>query len=235
MEQYHISDHVYACVSDGHIVFLDTKRDQYLSLTASNSVYFKIKHDEHKIVINNNLWSEDEINEISEIVQELEKNQIITKKSKRSPVNNFIHFNVPEFDLTDAMLSSMSSINAGRVLKFYLSTFQAIYYLKIKGLHKVVEFLRNRPKSSKFKDRDILEKDVYIFRSLRRFAYTSHNHCYFDCAVLMFYLIKCGHDPQWVFSVQVAPFRAHCWVQVNDILVSDSLFSATSFDPIMIV
>ncbi|MGV9009951.1 lasso peptide biosynthesis B2 protein [Brevundimonas sp.] len=44
-----------------------------------------------------------------------------------------------------------------------------------------------------------------------------------------------GFDARWVFGVRTWPFLAHCWVQVGDLVVGDSLDRVGGFTPIMAV
>ncbi|KAK0342036.1 hypothetical protein LTR94_023885 [Friedmanniomyces endolithicus] len=44
-----------------------------------------------------------------------------------------------------------------------------------------------------------------------------------------------GMDARWVFGVRTWPFLAHCWVQIDDIVVGDSLSRTNGFTPIMAV
>ena len=43
-----------------------------------------------------------------------------------------------------------------------------------------------------------------------------------------------GLDADWVFGVRTWPFLAHCWVQVGDTIVGDSLDRVGGFTPIMV-
>lgn len=44
-----------------------------------------------------------------------------------------------------------------------------------------------------------------------------------------------GVPARWVFGVRTWPFLAHCWVQVEDLIVGDSLERVSGFTPIMAV
>lgn len=48
-------------------------------------------------------------------------------------------------------------------------------------------------------------------------------------------LCKRGVDAAWVFGVRTWPFFAHCWVQVRDVVVGDTLNRVGGFTPIMAV
>jgi len=43
-----------------------------------------------------------------------------------------------------------------------------------------------------------------------------------------------GIASDWIFGVRTWPFAAHCWIQVEDLLVGDSLERVRSYTPIMV-
>lgn len=43
-----------------------------------------------------------------------------------------------------------------------------------------------------------------------------------------------GHDVDWVFGVRTWPFFAHCWLQIDDLVVGDRLERVKAFTPIAI-
>jgi len=55
-------------------------------------------------------------------------------------------------------------------------------------------------------------------------AYRLHHH-----------LRRTGISARWVFGVRTWPFLAHCWVQVGDRIVGDSLDRVAGFTPILAV
>lgn len=57
--------------------------------------------------------------------------------------------------------------------------------------------------------------------------------CLFDSLALVYFLLRQGVRPEWVFGVKVAPFGAHCWVQVDSVLVNDTLDNVRAYVPIM--
>lgn len=73
------------------------------------------------------------------------------------------------------------------------------------------------------------------FCSIRRFFYTARNQCYFDSMVAAIFLSLLGYDPNWVFGVELTPFRAHCWVKVNENILTDQLANVVTFVPIFAV
>lgn len=42
-----------------------------------------------------------------------------------------------------------------------------------------------------------------------------------------------GFRPQWIFGVRTWPFGAHCWLQIDDLVVGDTLDRVRFYTPIM--
>lgn len=44
-----------------------------------------------------------------------------------------------------------------------------------------------------------------------------------------------GHKPSWIFGVRTWPFLAHCWLQIDDQVIGDTVERVQGFTPIMVV
>jgi len=54
------------------------------------------------------------------------------------------------------------------------------------------------------------------------------------------FLVRCvlarrGIHPDWVFGVRTWPFVAHCWLQIGDLVIADTLDRVNRYTPIMVV
>lgn len=59
--------------------------------------------------------------------------------------------------------------------------------------------------------------------------------CLFRSEMLRAYLRALGHDATWTFGVRTWPFRAHCWLQVEDVALDDEAERLAAFHLIMAV
>ena len=59
--------------------------------------------------------------------------------------------------------------------------------------------------------------------------------CLYRSFFLLAFLRRRGLDATWVFGVQTWPFEAHCWLQVGDVVLDDSLDHVRPFTPILAV
>lgn len=58
--------------------------------------------------------------------------------------------------------------------------------------------------------------------------------CLLDSLALADFLHRRGAAPAFVFAVSTAPFSAHCWLQVGDLVINDHLERALAHTPILV-
>ncbi len=51
---------------------------------------------------------------------------------------------------------------------------------------------------------------------------------------LLRFLQRSGVDAQWMFGVRVWPFRAHCWLQADDMALDDAAERLAAYSPILV-
>lgn len=127
--------------------------------------------------------------------------------------------------------------NALRFTSFYQSCRTADKSLSKARIAETIDFVRNRKAiraTSEPVSRGRLLSLVSTFLDLRLF-YPRPYLCLFDSLALIEYLAAYRIFPTWVFGVQGEPFRAHCWVQYDDMLLDDSAERVSKLTPIMIV
>jgi hypothetical protein len=59
--------------------------------------------------------------------------------------------------------------------------------------------------------------------------------CLYQSCQLFHALAGAGLWADWVFAVRTWPFRAHCWIQVDDLVLNDTVDHVASYDPILVV
>jgi hypothetical protein len=77
-------------------------------------------------------------------------------------------------------------------------------------------------------------RDAQVFDQLAPWA-PFQGECLFRAFLLLAYLRLAGRDATWVFGVRTYPFRAHCWVQVGDMLLNDAVERVCAYTPILAV
>ena len=58
--------------------------------------------------------------------------------------------------------------------------------------------------------------------------------CLNEALASLYYLGRRGSAADWVFAVKGAPFAAHCWIQLGDIVLNDSVENVRAYTPIMV-
>ncbi|WP_421937298.1 lasso peptide biosynthesis B2 protein [Phenylobacterium sp.] len=59
--------------------------------------------------------------------------------------------------------------------------------------------------------------------------------CLLRSFMLLRALHRAGHTADWVFGVATWPFRAHCWLQMGDIVLDDTVERVRAYEPILVV
>lgn len=112
------------------------------------------------------------------------------------------------------------------------------YALRICSLerivHRVERLCSSRRTLARPESYDLACELVVKFQQLRPYFPRDYN-CLFDCLALLRLL---GHRhvfPHWIFGVQLAPFAAHCWLQLGNAVLNDRAEYVNAFTPIMVV
>lgn len=57
--------------------------------------------------------------------------------------------------------------------------------------------------------------------------------CFYRCFMLLQLLGTDAHAIDWVFGIRTWPFMAHCWLQVDDVALTDHVDKLAYFSPIL--
>lgn len=76
--------------------------------------------------------------------------------------------------------------------------------------------------------------DLAVYRRLAPWL-PLDGRCFFRSDMLRAYLRTLGHEVRFVFGVRTWPFRAHCWLQVEDVALDDEAERLAAYHPILAV
>lgn len=76
--------------------------------------------------------------------------------------------------------------------------------------------------------------DIAVYRRLVPWL-PLDGRCFFRSDMLRAYLRALGHEVRFVFGVRTWPFRAHCWLQVEDLALDDEAERLAAYHPILAV
>jgi hypothetical protein len=108
----------------------------------------------------------------------------------------------------------------------------ALHY-RGRSFSDVLRAASQTPRAGSGRTGDLLEL-VGRFHAWAPYAPVSAK-CLLRSFMLLRLLRRAGHDVQWVFGVATWPFRAHCWLQVGDVVLDDSVESLAAYQPILVV
>jgi hypothetical protein len=116
------------------------------------------------------------------------------------------------------------------------STISAVRF-RCRSIERVVASVAKHRASAQLTNADLtrLCRLIAIFGRVRPFVFTAKDACLFEALALFEYLMRRGYSPTWVFGVQGAPFAAHCWLQLDNVVLNDSVDHVRGFTPIMAV
>lgn len=83
-------------------------------------------------------------------------------------------------------------------------------------------------------DLERLREETSAFCQLRPW-YPRDYRCLFDSFALSEFLFARRIFSRWVFGVQVMPFGAHCWLQIGELVLNESIEEAGRYTPILAI
>lgn len=248
--EYYLPKHVYLCVVEGIVIFLDLHNDTYVSpepdkmkaVLSVLSIYpdppptSEVNGIEQNAESVGEKCNRDDITET--IVEDLISKKILTIDALAGKEITPVTIKIPPLDLSGYEFGKSAKIKAGHIIKFFMAT--ALTYLKLRftSTEKIVNSVKGRKRKHQFTPSakpDEIRELVEIFKILRPLFFTAKDHCLFDSLALIEFMARNGLYPTWVFGVKIGPFGAHCWVQDDNFIYNESLQNAHHFTPIMTV
>jgi len=233
----YLTPNVYLCALDESVVFLDLKRNQYLTVPSSTltSLRYSVAGFSSVLPSGHRPGASDmpAVGDLEELVATGLLTPLATCGKPASP---------PALESASTALAPglrrASGVRDGRALKRLLLAYSYVSLnMRAGRIHTIVTHLHAsamRHVPHRVDDpNDVLLPLLGSFRHYRTFLYTAHNVCLFNGLVLACFLHYYGLAPTFVIGVRVKPFFAHAWVQVANIVVDDRLEYVQRFTPIL--
>ncbi|WP_454884352.1 lasso peptide biosynthesis B2 protein [Sphingomonas oryzagri] len=207
------------CIADGKAVFLDIARDRYFALPADFSRFAtgRIPH----------LAADSD--EIVAVVETLLPSSIAARHpSLCTPPPAVTHEIVDRASRTSPWLCLPALL--GRILFYKL-------LLRTVGLDRTLRRLSPRGASVDCGERYSSEHLVTVgaaISMLKRYMPLA-DQCLPVALAVADYLRRRGWAPQLVLGVMARPFRAHSWVQLDTMLLTDRIEAVRNFTPILVL
>lgn len=235
IEPVHLAEGVYFCLSQGHGIFLDLKRDMYSAIPVPGAEAGGGGSDVSAAV-------EDAFNRHRDML--LSEGLITAVHKNGSALDAFLKIDRPQcniFHPDDARAFGLGgekgaaiSISGIDLMDTFAASWCASRLLRRRHIAEVVEAVRTRKAHRGAGALEDYRREVAIFRRLRPW-YPRSYLCLWDALALIEFLARRELFPDWIFGVQAQPFGAHCWLQVSGTLLNENTEYAGQFTPIMSV
>jgi hypothetical protein len=211
MQAFVLKPHVRACRDGAAIVFLDLRRDRYWAIALSVAPRIPgLSDDATGEKGAARLLALDLIEASAEEPPQLPHRH-------QSPVERLL--------LPDRVEASTSDW-----AQFLLSCAGASRWLGSRRLDRILRGFQERKQRLATRRGDPAEV-AGVFERLRPF-YPQTRVCLFESVALMDFMLARGLSPSLVLGVRTGPFAAHCWLELDGMLVADTSDHCASFTPI---
>lgn len=225
---YFLPRWIHFCFASDGAVFLDVKHDRYVGLDLARTRLLRRLIEEGCAAP-----------ELDEFGKELADAGLLTTTCDGN-ARALATTSLPEPDnlLADAF-DEYPSISFAHVATFLVSCSTVWLSLHLRSFGYAVLRLKSRKGRLAKRVRrpaSDLKNLVQAFVYLRTFVYTAHEHCLYDSLVLSDFLLRFGLLPTCVFGVRTLPFGAHCWVQADrSLLTESSIEFVSTFSPVLVI
>jgi hypothetical protein len=240
MARYALANHVFVCLQDEHVVFLDVHQDRYFALEAA-----KTRGLAECVRGWPTLSREDTTHEAgnaeAEVVALLARRGLLTEDTRAAQDAMPPRLESPTDEIVADDFAGEPSHTARSLVVFIIACLSARITLQVMSFERLIARARRRRaralarNDSQGFDRERAQRAIATFAALRPFFFTAKDACLFEALALTRFLAPFGFYPQWVFGVQARPFAAHCWLQHEGIVLNDTVEHVSRYSPIMVV
>lgn len=224
---WRLHDDVSFCYVDGHLIFLDIRKDRYFRLSDSLERTFRSYLAEESL-------AEGEIDGLI-------RRKILTNApaatdraptpSLTTPVRSAIENGKPETRVSIHSLMETAAIVASMQIQLKVRKLKQL-------LSRLVEYRRINappPLYSQIPDSERRLKDASAAFMRARLYVPVEMCCLLDSVSMVRFLARRGLNAHIVFGVACDPFSAHSWVQAGNLVLNDTVGHATAHTPIRVV
>ena len=215
---YHLSPHLHHAVADGRNIFLDLKRDRYFALGDRQDQAFT------------RWWS-------GEILSE-QDHHILSRLAQTGIVRTGAAMSARRIDALPGRISALDAADDDRVAISALGT-AVLAILAAKHRHRgalgasLARVSRHAlPSRSGFELATVI-RHAHAFHRAALLTRT-RDQCVPCSVALTIHLRRRAIPARLIIGVSGRPFAAHCWVQVDDIIVNDMTDHVAAFVPILV-
>lgn len=229
---YLLNPHVFCCHTGRYSIFLDLRRDLYLS----------VQQDELSRVIQHSSSGDSHAPDSSS--HPMAESDLLVELARQNLITNNLRIGKPIFPGTSPSQLAPSLVHHRRaptgprhIVAFIHAMVRTSLDLRYCGLDTIVQRLtsyKSRHPTAPATDIQRVQELVYIFMRLRPF-YPKHAVCLYDSLALARFLTTFGVSPSFTVGVIADPFAAHCWLQYATFLLNETPEEASRYTPILCI
>lgn len=226
MPGYFLPHAVHVCFTSDGGVFLDIRNDRYFGLDeqASRTLQALL------------IGCSDSNPNIGTLVADLMGRGLLTAVAGEGREFRPVTVARAQASLLEFVTDERPVVRVMDTMKFFAACLRVAVMLRISSLEGVLDFLRRTTVYSPIIiDQHELRRRVQVFRYLRPLVYASRDQCLYDSLVLSYFLRMNRIPSTLVIGVKTVPFAAHCWVQMDQLVVNGTHDFVRGFVPIFSV
>ena len=242
MDAYAIPPHVFWCHCERSVVFLDLRADRYFAAPVG-----ELRALTRPVIgISDPRPANASVLHDAQLVGELERTllhrELLVRTTerdstmKRQQAPHASRTLLQSEGLNGASGGPTRSPTFGTFWNFAIALLVTLFQLQAFSLERVVSrSVAKRPCDCAATSTEKVSRLLAAFRFCRALTYSSYNRCLFDTLLLVHFLARYDVFPCWIFGVKLEPFAAHCWVQLGETVLDDTLDRIGRYSPIMTV
>lgn len=232
--RYYITHHVFACISKGTLILLDTKKNNYHLVTKESldllMPFLATSGYNQYLPDGNCITNTDEINVHHELLQ----HDLLTVDHQRGKFLSPIQVKIPDVPFEILESDAQPEIKLHHAIVVFLSGILS-YLLLLIPLKILINLTRSTHTDKVDPDtKNYGIKLARIYKNLRPLLPKSRI-CLFDSLSFTLFSKFYGLRTNLVFGVTPEPFEAHCWVQHDSIILNDAPQNIKKYTPIMVL
>jgi hypothetical protein len=222
MSKFWIPEHIHYCAADGAIYCLDERTDRYISVDASKAQGMgDLVHGwptESESGMLTGLPSADP----EAVAEMLASEGLLTRDPRLAHTCRSAEAVMPQRALLAKAEGGSTCIRWSHCIRFIAACIATFVTLKCFSLSFALDRLRATKARAQARAVDApnmahARELVSVFLRLRVLVYSFNNACLFDSITLARFLIAYDVCPIFVMGIMPRPFRAHAWVQYDDV------------------
>ena len=225
-----IDRNLHFCRLSDSVVFLDAQNDRYFAFSAIWTELFMQICESGKSELSK---------EATSFAYELVARNILTTDSTMGRELSACSTIPPRWAILDEWTEAGPKITLYDILIFLRAIVEVKLLVMFSGKSTIRRVFdraqawkaaagQNNPSSAR-----LVIHDTRVFHRLTTFFLSAHDECFFRSVLLFRYLCRKGLCTELQIGVRNAPFRAHCWVSFEGIVLNDFLDSVLEFTPIL--